>query len=227
MSPRATLPRRGCTRSRHAVSIGPYPAGLRCPRWRSSHAGPSSSPATRPGPVVVVIGIPQDPRALAAKLSLDLDDPLTNSRSKTTDRAKTNGQASSERAETETEPVNLDSRLKIKDALDKVTGDRSRDINRIVGACYDAGLTLAQACWCVDRRADLVEKLGENTKRDDVLECWLKIDKDRRTRKAEASAPRDDRVITLVPASEIVSDIPDWVWEHKNRCRIFTSWNNE
>jgi AAA domain len=162
-----------------------------------------------------MMGIPQDPHVLAEKLGVDLKVAETTTGAK----AQTNGHAGTgERAETQ--PVNLNQYPMVRAALDKVTGDRSRDINRIVAACYDAGLTLAQARWCVDRRVNLVDKLDENPKRDDVLECWLKIDEDRRTRKAEASAPHDDRVITLVPASAIVSDIPDWVWEYENRGRI-------
>lgn len=70
----------------------------------------------------------------------------------------------------------------VRKAVDEVTRppDRSKDTMRIVGACYDARLTLAQARSVVGTRADLSGRLDERDD-DDVLTCWLKIDDDRRS----------------------------------------------
>ncbi|WP_246859842.1 helix-turn-helix domain-containing protein [Mycobacterium helveticum] len=62
----------------------------------------------------------------------------------------------------------------VQTALDTNTGDRSQDTYRIVGACHDAGLTLAQTRWAVGTRADLTERL-DNRHDDDIQICWLKL----------------------------------------------------
>lgn len=67
----------------------------------------------------------------------------------------------------------------VRAALEQITGDRSRDIMRVVGAGKDAGLTLDQARSVVASRPDLSAKLAENSNRDDVLSCWLKVIDDR------------------------------------------------
>lgn len=61
----------------------------------------------------------------------------------------------------------------VTEALTKMTGDRSADTMRIVGACKDSGLTLAQTRWVVNGCTKLAERLAERTD-DDVLTCWLK-----------------------------------------------------
>jgi len=55
---------------------------------------------------------------------------------------------------------------------------------RVVGACHDAGLTLAQTRGVLEDRADLADRLRER-KDDDVLTCWLKA-ADSRTERTTA-----------------------------------------
>ena len=77
------------------------------------------------------------------------------------------------------EPFRLEDYPTVRAALDHVTEDRSDDTYGVVGACYDAGLTLAQARRAVNERVDLAARLaGRND--DDVLTCWLKVDAKRR-----------------------------------------------
>jgi hypothetical protein len=110
-----------------------------------------------------------EPRALAVELGVALPDPNDNS------AIRTNGAPAST-----AEPVNLGHYPTVQAALDNDTGDRSVDTMRVVGACYDAGLTEAQARQVVGARADLAERLAERND-DDVRTCWLKaIDKRQR-----------------------------------------------
>ena len=67
-------------------------------------------------------------------------------------------------------------------ALSRITGDRSEDTARVVGACYDSHLTLAQARWVINTRIDLAQRLAER-RDDDVGITWAKIDDDRRKKK--------------------------------------------
>ncbi|MDQ1249559.1 MAG: hypothetical protein QG597_3934 [Actinomycetota bacterium] len=71
-------------------------------------------------------------------------------------------------------PVDLDLPERVATAVANVSGDRSADIARIVGACADSNLQLPHARRIVGQRADLVQKLAEMKGRDDVLQCWLK-----------------------------------------------------
>ncbi|MEX1210874.1 MAG: AAA family ATPase, partial [Candidatus Nanopelagicales bacterium] len=75
----------------------------------------------------------------------------------------------------------LDTLPDVVAALGNITGDRSTDTMRVVGACRDSGLTLAQARYAVSTRADLAERLAERPD-DDVLTCWLKAVDDRQAR---------------------------------------------
>ena len=77
-------------------------------------------------------------------------------------------------------PGGLTYYTKVSDAVANVTGDRSADIARIVGACIDSNLELPHARWCVNLRPDLVKKLAEQGRaQDDVLRCYIKITGDR------------------------------------------------
>ncbi|MBB2990262.1 hypothetical protein FHR72_001730 [Mycolicibacterium iranicum] len=76
-------------------------------------------------------------------------------------------------------------------ALGKVTGDRSEDTARIIGACYDARLTLSQTRWVVSAREDLVIRLAER-RDDDVGRIWEKIDAERRKRAQSEAWMTDD-----------------------------------
>jgi len=74
----------------------------------------------------------------------------------------------------------------VKAAVEKNTGDRSKDTLRIVGACYDDHLTLEQARWLVNTRADLAGRL-EVRKDDDVQACWIKVVNSRQGQRASMS----------------------------------------
>jgi hypothetical protein len=69
----------------------------------------------------------------------------------------------------------------VRAALAEITGHRAVDTMRVVGACYDAGLTLDETRAAVATREDLEGRLAER-KDDDLLECWHKVDDDRRCR---------------------------------------------
>jgi putative DNA primase/helicase len=60
---------------------------------------------------------------------------------------------------------------RVRAAMRRVTGDRSLDTMRVVGACYDSGLTLANVRWAIQQRQDLAERL-EDRRDDDVARCW-------------------------------------------------------
>ena len=114
-----------------------------------------------------------DPQELAEVLGVTLPGADAD------EQPNTNGRNAS--APGDTEPFRLDDYPKVRAALDHVSdpADRSADTYGVLGACYDAGLTLAQARWAVNQRADLAARLRERND-DDVLACWLKIDSGRR-----------------------------------------------
>lgn len=99
---------------------------------------------------------------------------------------------------TAVEGVDLDAWPAVRAAVETNTGDRSADTMRVVGACRDNGLTLAQTRGVVQSRADLAQRLTER-RDDDVLSCWLKAVDSRQTRVAEvdvtALAPDTPEVI--------------------------------
>ncbi|MFC5998279.1 AAA family ATPase [Quadrisphaera sp. GCM10027208] len=74
---------------------------------------------------------------------------------------------------------------RVREALSLLSGDRSADTMRVVGACHDAGLTLAQTRGVVRLREDLTARLAER-RDDDVLTCWLKATDERAQRRAGA-----------------------------------------
>lgn len=144
-------------------------------------------------------------------------------------------------APTDAETFDLAKYPRVKKALDQVTSppDRSADTARVVGACYDNGLTLPHARYAVNSRADLAARLAERTD-DDVLTCWHKIDTDRRRKRlddAELFAPyeRDNAAaptvygidddtpqkgIQLVKVSNVTTEKPEWAWEFDGKGRI-------
>ena len=109
-----------------------------------------------------------DPHALANQLGVALPDPKT---------LPVNGSGG-----LTVEPINLDGYPQVQTALDKVSAppDRSVDTMRILRACADAGLTLAQGRWVVHQRPDLKERLAKRND-DDVQTAWLKIMDSRQT----------------------------------------------
>jgi hypothetical protein len=86
-------------------------------------------------------------------------------------------------ASSEAESVDLEQFPRVAQALRQESSppDRSVDTARVVGACYDAGLTLAQTRFAVSTRQDLAARVAERAD-DDVATCWHKIDTDRRTK---------------------------------------------
>jgi hypothetical protein len=115
----------------------------------------------------------------------------------------------------------------------KATGDRSADTFRIVAACYDDSLVLAQSRWAVAQRADLTERLaGRND--DDVLTCWLRVIDDRNSQltitgssapvsdsgESEAPAGNSGHSVRLQTADTISDGVPEWAWEHDDKGRL-------
>ncbi len=115
-------------------------------------------------------GVLADPHTLAALLGVDLADTPTT--------ATHAGVAQ----------VDLSRHPRVRDALQKNTGDRSADTMRVVGACLNDGLTEAEMRWAVSTRADLVARLNERPDHDDdLLRCWRKAIDERQQRKADSS----------------------------------------
>ena len=83
------------------------------------------------------------------------------------------------------EPVDLALYSDIRSAIGRVSGDRSADTHRIVGACFRAGLRLAQTRWAINQRADLRERLADRTD-DDVARIFLKLADEHQDEKAGA-----------------------------------------
>lgn len=90
--------------------------------------------------------------------------------------------------------------VKVLDALAEVTGDRSADTMRVVRACVDARLSLAQTRGVVALRSDLAGRLAERTD-DDVWTCWAKVTDDRADR-ATQRATEAEWLADLVPIGE-------------------------
>lgn len=103
-------------------------------------------------------GARSDPRALAQLVGVTLPDQVV---------APTAASAT-------VEQFNIDDHPLVRAALKQITNDRSVDTMRVVGACHDSDLTLAQARYAVNTRADLATRLAERHD-DDVAECWRKI----------------------------------------------------
>ena len=137
------------------------------------------------------------PDALAAELGVTLPQPAA---SPITNGHNTKGRQAA------AEPVNLDDCPSVLAALDIVSSppDRSTDTMRVVGACYNAGLTLAQTRWVVGTRPDLAGRLAERND-DDVLTCWIKATDSRQHAKqanniAASTATQDASNIAVAAA---------------------------
>jgi hypothetical protein len=140
-------------------------------------------PTTRgesPAPVRFLIpptGKRVNPFELADLLGVDITNTSTAQRSGDNGPHEAAGGTGAE-----PEPFDLDSISEhVKAAVKYVSGDRSADTARVVGACYDAGMSLGQTRSVVATRPDLAVKLAENPKRDDVAICWKKIKASRET----------------------------------------------
>ena len=87
--------------------------------------------------------------------------------------------------------VDLSAHRAVREALAKVTNDRSADIYRVLGTCLDAGLTFDNARHVVMSRPDLAAKLAE-VGGDDLTRCWVKlVDKKKRQTIGAPTAPDD------------------------------------
>jgi hypothetical protein len=144
-----------------------------------------------------------DPKVLASQLD---DVSLDNLVPKAKEKAKINGEAITG-TEWVVEEVNLDDYPDIAAAIDKDTGDRSEDTARIVGACVDAGMTLAETRWCVNEHSGAAQRLAERHD-DDVLTLWEKIteDRDMKRRLAGKRSPTTDLVSLKDSASCAAGD---------------------
>lgn len=125
-----------------------------------------------PAPVQFLIaptGQRVDPFDLAAELGVDI------ANTGNAQGGDTGPQDRQDATDSEPEPFDLDSLPQsVKDALARESDDRSEDSYRIVGACYDASLTLSQTRFVIQSRPDLAARL-EARNDDDVLTCWVKI----------------------------------------------------
>ena len=132
-------------------------------------------------------GVRVDPQALAHQLGVTLTEITI---------APSAGPAAT------AEPVDLAGYPRVRAAIEKNTGDRSADTMRVVGACRDDGLTLAQTRYVVSTRADLAGRLADR-RDDDVLTCWLKaVD----SRQENASAAVDAAGESETETGELTGD---------------------
>jgi AAA domain len=91
----------------------------------------------------------------------------------------------------------------IRKAIDKDSGDRSVDTQRIVGACFRAGLRLPQIRWAVNQRPDLLERLEERAD-DDVVRIFLKLaDAEQQKAGAGAQGADDTEALDQEVAAEV------------------------
>jgi hypothetical protein len=135
--------------------------------------------------IVKPSGVRIDPEAVAAVLGVTLpspNDPPPASNAKKAAFAEPGNTKGASHAE----PVDLAHHPRVKVAVEENTGDRSKDTSRIVGACYDDHLTLENARWVIDSRADLAQRIAERDD-DDVLTCWLKVVNSRQATPARRS----------------------------------------
>ena len=156
-----------------------------------------------------MIGIPQDPEVLAEKLGMgpeaaetipeaaavvlgdtlpSPDDPVPESNVQRVSSAASGNAGGSPNGG---EAFDLASHPDIRKTIDKDSGDRSADTQRIVGVCFRAGLRLPQIRWAVNQRSDLVERLEERAD-DDVVRIFLKLADADQQKKAGAGAQSAD-----------------------------------
>jgi hypothetical protein len=128
------------------------------------------------------------PEAVAAVLGVTLpspDDPAPKSDPNCTSSAQTRAVGG------DVEPFDLAPFASVGKAIATQTVDRSGDTQRIVAACFRAGLRLPQIRWAVDLRPDLRERLDER-KDDDVVRIFLKLADAEQQKKAGAGAQSAD-----------------------------------
>jgi len=143
-------------------------------------------PHAQPLPVTWAV-LPPQQRVTPARLCQYLGTTKAGS-SGTHRRSGGNGSA----FDAETEPVDLDKRKysKVRKALAGVSGDRSDDTMRVVGACFDSFLTLPQTRWVINQRKDLRGRLQERND-DDLARCWDKVSDNRAGGQQQADGQDD------------------------------------
>ncbi len=88
----------------------------------------------------------------------------------------------------------------------------------VVGADRDGGRAEAQHEFDSFIRGEHVAAVLADDSYDDDQDDSAATEQPKS--KTKSSTTNLDRVLTFVPASEVISDIPDWVWEHDDRGRI-------
>jgi replicative DNA helicase len=125
---------------------------------------------------------------------------------------------------TSPDEVDLAAHPDVQAALDRVTGDRSSDTHRVVAACFDDCLDLAQTRAVVASRDDLAARLAKRPD-DDVQTIWNKVVDDRqhqvlvtgsRTTRSAAPAPAagptyDTSTWQFIDGATFILDIPDTI----------------
>jgi hypothetical protein len=136
--------------------------------------------------VVKPSGVRMEPDAVAAVLGVTLpgpDDPEPQRKAK---KASSAAPGNAGNGLHDVEAFDLARYPQVTAAVEKNTGDRSKDTLRIVAACYDDHLTLERARWLVNTRADLAERLDDRED-DDVQTCWIKVVDSRQGQRASMS----------------------------------------
>jgi hypothetical protein len=136
--------------------------------------------------IVKPSGLRMDPEAVAAVLGVTLPSPDEAVPESNVKRASSAAPRNAGSGPHGVEAVDLARHPRVEAAIGENTGDRSKDTLRIVGACYDDHLTLEQARWLVNTRADLAERLDDR-KDDDVQSCWIKVVNSRQGQPASIS----------------------------------------
>jgi AAA domain len=156
-----------------------------------------------------------DPRVLGAALGVDLDNLATHN-------VKTEAKKTAIGERPETEEFDLDKYPAVKAAVFKNSPDRSADTYGVMGACVRAGLTFPQACWAVYQSDRLAGRLADRKEDDrvDLTRCWMGAVDDRQREAQGSGKAGPGRVISLLRATDIHDDIPDWAWEWEGVGRI-------
>lgn len=126
---------------------------------------------------------PVDPFDLAKTLNIDIN-------------AHSGGQQPAAPADSNArEQIDLNLYPSVSDELDYNTGDQSKDTYRVICACIDIGLNLAQTRWVVDQRPAMADRVARFLARtppvDDVAESWQKaLNEWQRLHQTAAASPQ-------------------------------------
>jgi AAA domain len=149
---------------------------------------------------------------LAKILGVDLNNPPTNSGSKTRDKAKTNWQAHSTGERAHTKEFDLAKYHTVKAALERDTGDRSADTYHLMAVCHRAGLTFAQACWAEYQSDWLTSRLDERKEDDevDLMRCWMRAvdEEQQKDKQTEADSSQSKSAYHGIDGATFILDTP-------------------